>query len=462
MSKRIGRWIGLAILLAVIVLIIVYPPDRVAKAGAGLAAHNLCAAVFSSGLNPDGAFRELVQPLAGGWARFIHYQVDRSGRSVTASFAGLVHATALFTEGYGCRLEYPENLPSPLPRPFAPPATSDAFAPPSMIATTDPTIAAAMDRVFSENPKEPTKDVKAVVIVKDDQVIAERYAPGFGIDTPLLSYSVAKSFTNALLGIPVREGRLRVDQPVGAPEWAEPGDPRGRITVAHLLQMRSGLDAAETGTGFDPASQMLLTQSDMAGFAARHRLKHSPGTQWEYTSANTLILDRLLGSTIGGGAAGMREFADRELFKPLHIANVTMEFDGRGVFVGSSYVYAPARAFARFGQLYVNDGVAPDGHRILPEGWVAWSRSSILGAQYGAGFWTNDGPNGYAAWRVEHGFPKDGFFASGTLGQNIYVVPSEHVVVARFGCSWPDPSGMQDEDDFALIDAVIRATHQSH
>lgn len=97
--RRIGGWIGCGILLGVILLTAVYPPSRVAKAGAGLTAHNLCAAVFTSGLNADAAFRELVQPLAGGWSRFIRYRVDQSGRNVTASFAGLVHATARFTDG---------------------------------------------------------------------------------------------------------------------------------------------------------------------------------------------------------------------------------------------------------------------------------------------------------------------------------------------------------------------------
>jgi hypothetical protein len=272
-SKRIGRWTGSVTLLAAIVFTILYRPDRVAKAAAGLTAHNLCAAVFIAGLDPDATFRELVQPMIPRLGRFIGYRVDRSGSSVTASFAEVVHATARFTTGYGCRLEHPGDLPPPSPRPLSAMSMPNAFAPPSIVATTDPTIAAAMDRVFSENPKEPIKDVKAVVVVKGDHVIAERYAPGFGIDTPLLSYSVAKSFTNALLGILVREGRLRVDQPVGASEWAAQGDPRGRITVEQLLQMRSGLDAAETGTGFDPSSQMLMNQSDMAGFAARHRLK---------------------------------------------------------------------------------------------------------------------------------------------------------------------------------------------
>lgn len=459
--KRIGGWISLAILLAAIVLILVYRPDLAAEAAAGLTAHNLCAAAFTSGLSPDVAFQESVVPMTSGWARFIRYRIDHPRRSVTASFAGLIHATARFTQGYGCRLEYSENLPSPPPRSFSPANTADAFAPATVVTTTDPTIAAAIDRVFSENSKEPTKNVKAVVVVKDDHLIAERYAPGYSIKTPLLSYSVAKSFTNALLGILVREGRLRVDQPVGAPEWVGQSDPRGQITVELLLQMRSGLNAAGAGTGFDPVSRMLFTQSDMAGFAAQHDLKVLPGTKWEYTDANTLILDRLLGDTVGGGAAGMREFAERELFTPLHMSDVTMEFDGRGVFVGSNYVYAPARAFARFGELFMNDGVTPDGRRILPQGWVSWSRRSILGEPYGAGFWTNDGPSEEAAWYVQLGFPKDGFFARGIQGQCIYIVPSEHIVVARFGYSLPDPSGMQEEDDLALINSVIHVTHRS-
>jgi CubicO group peptidase (beta-lactamase class C family) len=220
--------------------------------------------------------------------------------------------------------------------------------------------------------------------------------------------------------------------------------------------MRSGLDAAEAESAFSPVAQMEYARADMAGFAAQHALKHPPGTRWEYTSANTLILDRLLGHTVGGGAEGMRAFAQRELFAPLGMTGVTMEFDGAGVFVGSSYVYAPARAYAQLGELYLNDGLSPQGRRVLPEGWVAWSRRSTLNTAYGAGFWTNDGPSRIAASRVRQGFPKDGFFASGDLGQRIYIVPSERLVVARFGYSQPPKFGI--DDDLALIDATIRST----
>ncbi len=460
MARRIGWYIGAAVVFVAVAAAVVFRPDRAATVGAGLVAHNLCSATFVAGLDPDATFREQVRAIVQGPAgRLLHYEVDRADRSVAASFAGLAYARARFTPGYGCRLDYPENIAPPPPRPSEPPAAPDGFAPTGPVTTSDATIAAAIDKVFAEDPQQPIKDVKAVVVVKNGRVLAERYATGFGTATRLLSYSVAKSFTNALLGVLVRQGRLRVDQPVGAPEWSSEGDPRGKITIEDLLRMQSGLDAAESESAFSPVARMLYAQADMAGFAARHKLKQPPGAAWEYTSANTLILDRLLGRTVGGGAAGMRDFAERELFAPLHMAGVTMEFDGAGVFIGASYVYAPARAYARLGELYLNDGIADDGRRILPEGWVAWSRRSTLGTPYGAGFWTNDGPGRLAASRVRRGFPKDGFFASGDLGQRIYIVPSERLIVARFGYSRPPDFGILD--DLALIDAAIRATRNT-
>jgi CubicO group peptidase (beta-lactamase class C family) len=193
----------------------------------------------------------------------------------------------------------------------------------------------------------------------------------------------------------------------------------------------------------------------MAGFAAAQPLKEPPGRTWEYTSADTVLLDRKIGSLVGGGPAGLRDFARRELFAPLGMGDVTMEFDGAGSFIGSTYVYATARDYARLGWLYLRDGVAPDGRRLLPEGWVDWSRRSTLGAPYGAGFWTNDGPSEPAQWRIQGGYPKDGFFASGTMGQRIYVVPSAGLVITRFGYSAPPYYGMAD--DVALIKAAIEA-----
>jgi CubicO group peptidase (beta-lactamase class C family) len=458
MARRVAIGTGGLVLIALVAFIAIRRPDRAATVGAGMAAHNLCSATFVAGLDPEATLKELVQPIIGEpLGRFVRYRVDRANRSVETTFLGIFHARADFTPGYGCRLEFAGTPAPPAPRALLPEPVTDGFAPEDPVASTDPLITSALDRVFDEHAGEAIKDVKAVVVVKNGRVIAERYAAGYGVSTPLLSYSVAKSFTNALLGVLVRQGRLRVDQPVGAPEWNKANDPRAALTIEDLLRMRSGLDVEEEASGFSPVGRMEYLYDDMAGYAARHPLRRPIGAEWDYTSGNTLILDRLLGQTVGGGAAGMRGFAEQQLLIPARLSDVTMEFDGSGVFMGASYVYAPARTYARFGELYLNDGVAPDGQRILPEGWVAWSKRSTLGEPYGAGFWTNDGPSHVAAVRVTNGFPKDGFFASGFLGQRIYIIPSEHLVVVRFGYSRPPDFGI--EDDVALIAAAVRATH---
>ena len=229
-------------------------------------------------------------------------------------------------------------------------------------------------------------------MLHDGRVVAERYAPGYGIDTPLLGWSMTKSVINALVGILVRQGRLSVAGPAPVPAWRDPSDPRHAITVEQLMRMTSGLALDETNTGFDPSSRMLSTEPDMAGFAESASLQAPPGTRYHYSSPSTLILSRIVRDAVGGRAEDVRRFAARELFAPLGMRGVTLEFDAAGTPVGSSYMYATARDWARFGLLYANDGVA-GGRRILPEGWVGYSASPTPGSRdgYGAGFFTNRG-----------------------------------------------------------------------
>jgi CubicO group peptidase (beta-lactamase class C family) len=456
--KRILLWAAGLIVLLVIAAAIYWRPDRALRVASGLTAHNLCSATFISGLDPQSTEDELIKPMLPGFVGpLLRYHVDRTLKTVDASVAGLAPVHALFTEGFGCRLVIDPRYKSLLPVTPREPSPPDSFGPVAQVATSDPVINAALALEFTEQPSERPRFVKAIVIVKDGRVVAERYAPGFTLGTPLLSYSVAKSFTNALLGILVQQGRMSVDRHVEAPEWQRSGDPRSALVIDDLLRMSSGIDAPETGSGFDPVSQMLYGKDDMAAFAASFPLREPPRTRWEYTSADTLLLDRLLGTAVGGGAPGMRAFADKELYAPLHMDHVTMEFDSAGTFVGSAHVYATARDYARLGQLFLNDGIGPDGQRILPENWVDYSRRSTLGSPYGAGFWTNDGPSPPAARRIASGFPKDGFFASGNRGQRIYIIPSEHLIVARFGYS-PEPD-FGIIEDLQLIDAAIRALH---
>jgi CubicO group peptidase (beta-lactamase class C family) len=454
MGKRV--WIATGVVVALAAGgWAVYRPDQALKVAAGVAAHHVCSMTFVGGQDPGRTYDELVVPMIGSVAGHllkVHVSRDEGRVDVSSWFRPLARAT--FTRGYGCRLDLPGNVPL-----TADPATAAAlpgdsdFAPAGPVSADKPAVVAALDRVFAERPDEPVKHVKAVVIVKDGRVVAERYADGVTARTPLLSFSVAKSFTNALVGLLVNEGRMRVDEPLGASEWSKPGDARQAITVEDLMRMRSGLAAEEAESAFSPVAQMEFLHGDMAGFAAAQPAKEAPGKTWEYTSADTVLLARKVGQLAGGSPPALRRFATTRLFERLGMHDVTMEFDGAGTFVGSTYVYASARDYAKFGMLYLNDGVAPDGQRLLPQGWVGWSRTSTLGAPYGAGFWTNDGPSDPAKWRVEGGFPKDGFFASGTMGQRIYVVPSARLVITRFGYSAPPIYGI--EDDVALIKAAI-------
>lgn len=436
-----------AIILPLILLLLVLGVSQTAsvRTGAGVVAHHVCSATFVSRLDETEA-NLLLKTLIGPSRHLAHYSINQQAKTVDA-YMLFSHAHATYTPGYGCRLNYPSEPSAALIADTA----AVGVDPLPLVTTENPALKTALDAEFDDSSNPPRR-VKAVVILKDGHIVAERYAPGYGVATPLLSFSVAKSITNALLGILVKQGRLNMDAPANVPEWSTLGDPRGRITPDQLLRMESGLAAAETGSGFDPASQMLYIANDMGAFAANHRLAIPPATRWDYTSCDTLILNRIMRQIIGGPAE-FRRFADQELFQRIGMKNVTLEFDGAGTFIGSNHAYAPARSFAQLGLLFMNDGVAPDGTRVLPEGWVAYSRRSTLGSTYGAGFWTNDGASSQAAWRVAHGFPKDGFFASGNLGQRIYVIPSAHLVITRFGYSKPPDFGI--EADVRLIATAI-------
>ena len=233
-----------------------FPLDA-ASVAAGLEAHAVCSAIFVQGVDGAATDREMVQLLAGPAGRPLSFKVDRATPGVDASYAGLAHARADFTPGYGCRVRHPGDAPAPAPSAPTPAPAIDDFAPPGVVSPASPALAAAIDVVFAERHGQPAKQVKAVVVVKDGHVVAERYAAGFGVDTRLIEKlsAVAKSFTNALLkpGWCARS-RLRVDnQPVGAPtNGAGPGDPRAGTSPSRTC---CGCAAASTRREDDSGDQ---------------------------------------------------------------------------------------------------------------------------------------------------------------------------------------------------------------
>ncbi len=431
--------------------------ERAPDVATGFVSHQLCSATFVSRVEPEQFYRESIAPTLSPLDGLSGHEVDRPHAAVTARFAGLAEARAIDRGPLGCLVLHGEPpAPVALPPPTTVPALQPDIAGSEMVEPNQPALKQALDRTFAENAAPPYRNTKAVVVVHDGRVIAERYAPGYGIDTQVMGWSATKSVTNALIGILVRQGKLAVDGPAPIAAWSDPRDPRHAIAIDNLLRMNSGLDigdslSASATTAFDPSAYMVFGVRDMAAFAEKAPLQAAPGTRWTYTNGNTILLSRIIRDSTGGDAASVLAFARRELFDKLGMRHVTLEFDATGTPIGSSHMLASARDWARFGLLYLNDGVA-GGERLLPPGWVDYSAAATPGSErygYGAGFWTNRGDGEGQRYRIAQGLPADAFMARGAYGQYVIVVPSHRLVVARFG------SAFTPRDDMDIVAHLV-------
>jgi CubicO group peptidase (beta-lactamase class C family) len=293
-----------------------------------------------------------------------------------------------------------------------------------------------LDQVLDD--KGPLAETFAVVVVHRGRIVAERYQGALEhfdrpptpvtAETPLLSWSMAKSVLHAAVGLLVGAGRLDLDAPAPVPEWAEPDDPRHAITLRQLLAMRDGLDFAEEYVDGDVSDtiEMLFGdgQSDMAHFAADRPLTAPPGTRFNYSSGTSNIISGIVARTVGPGESYAR-FLHSRLFGPLGMTSADPEFDEAGTWVASSTLRASARDYARFGLLYLRDGMW-DGVRLLPAAWVDEARTWVSedpddASPYGAHWW---------------GVPGDTlgtFRASGYEGQSITLCPTLDLIVVRLG-----------------------------
>ncbi len=408
---------------------------QVGYVGAGFAAKLLCSGVFVSGRAAQDVLDQEIALNDPGILRFIRTEIDRAGGRVMASFLGLRSQTALYRDGLGCTLANgvaPQALALPPPVSPAPLAAGgesaryDAKRLERAVASAfDPAVAGERART------------RAVVVLHDGRLAAERYAPGFGPQTPLPGWSMAKSVLNALVGALVAEGRLALDAPVALAAWRGDGDPRAAITLRQLLRMESGLEFGEKYTNpLDDVTWMLFASADTAGFAAAKPLAAAPGSRWQYSSGTSNILSRVVREALADDA-GYAALPRRALFAPLGMATAVMEPDAAGNFVASSYVYASARDWARFGQLYLDDGVVA-GRRVLPEGWVAFSTRPAPRAPeraFGAHFWLKVPREFAGGTRSNAGLPPGTFHAVGFEGQFVSVIPARRLVVVRLGLS---------------------------
>jgi CubicO group peptidase (beta-lactamase class C family) len=343
--------------------------------------------------------------------------------------------------GVGATSSCPEP-PGPFPGASWPDATAEA--PADVVTALD--LHLFPPGAARDDPDRLGTRTDGVVIVHRGEIVYERYGPDHGPDTPHLAWSATKSFTNALVGVAVREGRLSLDDTVCE---LLPGASGGacKVRVVDLLEFTSGFDWLETYEGQSPTASSVLAMlygegsSDMARFVAAHPLEHKPGTAWRYSSGDTNVLAAIAGAALAPEHG--ERFPWAVLLDPIGMTGTTWERDRAGTYVGSSYLWAPPRALARFGQLLLADGCWA-GERILPEGWVAgstqpspairsgpvygWEPGDVQGRQ----FWLNQPlpERGQPEGRWPSA-PRGAFAALGHWGQSITVIPSAELVVVR-------------------------------
>lgn len=310
---------------------------------------------------------------------------------------------------------------------------------------------ASVARAFAADAPPVLQGIRAVLVVHRSGIAAERYDTGFSADTKLVSWSMGKSVTHALAGIMVRDGKIALDTPLPVSEWQESADdPRAAITLDDALHMSTGLEFSEDYV--DMVTSDVITMlygggySDMGHYAANKPLIHEPGEHWSYSSGTSNMISRVLRDLSGGTEESYRGFMNEELFKPLGIRNYEAEFDGAGTFIGSSLIFMTARDFARFGLLYMRDGVW-DGKRIIPEGWVDHGRTETPASngRYGAHWWLDGYADPPQVENAKLAFPPDTFMARGHEEQSIIVIPSKDVIIVCLSLvAESDLSGMRD------------------
>lgn len=311
----------------------------------------------------------------------------------------------------------------------------------------DPAIKAKADALFAD--ADAVGETRALYVLKDGEPVYERYGEGFGPETKMISWSMAKSITAVLTGIMVSDGQLSLDSPAPVAAWQRSGDPRGAITLADLLHMSSGLEHVENG---DPVWEgdtvaMLFGGGapDMAAFAEAKPAAAQPGEVFNYSSATSVILADILADTLTPSKSpearreAMREFISGRLAEPLGMTSLTPEFDAAGTMIGGSIMHATARDYAKFGEFLRNHGVV-NGQRLLPESWMDFMlKPSAKDAGYGGHIWLNrTRPRGVTPSLWPDRGPNDLFACIGHQGQYIIVSPSQRLTIVRLGVTDDD------------------------
>jgi hypothetical protein len=404
----------------------------------GYAAKNLCSDVFVSNRKPADV--EAID-LNFSFIKYTKNIVNYDEKSVTSHFLW-GKSKAIYREGFGATLlkgiTEDKLMETKFPRDTEPEYSQDTIAWP--FGDILPKRNTGIDTIELDKITEKlitnnayNGNAFAFIVLHNGVPVAEAYKQQFTQKTRFLSWSMAKSFVNAMVGILVKEGKMDIRKSVGIDEWKD--DSHVNISIKDLMQMQSGLKWNEDYGNRSDVTLMLHKERDMGHFALNRPTEYTAGSHWYYSSGSTNIVSYLIRKQFGNDSA-YYSFAKSRLFNKTGMPDAVFEVDASGTIVGSSYLYATARDYARFGLLYQNDGVF-NGERILPEGWVKFTTTPASDSKdgYGAFFWLNSGYKLPSA-------PGDMYSCDGHDGQHIYILPHHALIVVVLGYSPTSKGGM--------------------
>ncbi|MCK4879294.1 MAG: serine hydrolase [Bacteroidales bacterium] len=435
MKKLIKRVLWL-LLIALIIVVTWFAWPRLPIITA-FAAKGMCSSVFLAEKSPE---RVAAEDLSFFPINLAKCKIDYEEKSVTAKVFGLGKRKVVFREGLGSVivLDRPEEelmadsyeIPDPGYSQDTIPWPLGDVMPESLPAGVDyPKLESILDEAIDHPGEEPFKKTLGVAVVYDNQLIGENYMEGYDGWTKFHGWSMTKSVTGAMAGALVQEGRMDIKASTGIPEWAD--DARKDITLENILHMSSGLEWVENYFTISDATVMLMQSDDMFASITECGLVHEPGSHWNYSSGDANLLSGLIRNSIGNQEE-YHGYAYTRLFHRIGMLNTVVETDASGLFVASSYSYGSTRDWARFGVLFLNDGIF-EGDTVLTPEWVKYMRTAAPASngQYAGTFWLKESDVENALEDV----PGDIYFADGFLGQRIYIIPSKKLVVVRMGYS---------------------------
>jgi CubicO group peptidase (beta-lactamase class C family) len=406
----------------------------------------LCSAVFITGLHADFA-AETIGYFTSDYdqrSKVTKREIDTENKLVHLTLPDGVVRTAKYVGDQGCvtlplgedgfHFE-PVEVNSTLPDPDMQPWPMGDVLPdePFPAELDEEKVRVAVDAAF-----EPVEGMTAAFVVTwKGRLIAERYRDGLDLHTPLEGWSMGKSLTATLMGILIQQGVYDLWQPAPVPEWQREGDPRAEIRIADILRMSSGIRCVNRG---DPEYESVMGYPDhlylytggMNSFqwAATRPQQWPPNTVGRYRNCDPVLTNYLVRLGVEGRGEEYHSFPQSQLFDKIGIRGMVLETDPYGNYLLQGYELAPARDWARLGNLYLQDGVW-NGERILPEGYAEFV-STIAPAWeadgrpiYGGFFWINT----TGTFPV----PRDAYYMSGAGGQTTLIVPSHDLVVVRQG-----------------------------